>query len=72
MLVAEIQHAGELQTTDFAAATKLWAKVDRRISRDAPYVFLDDQRKLFLLSRRVGNFTFHPQWQVLLDQLWVH
>jgi len=27
--------------------------------------------QLTLLSRRVGNYQFNPQWGVLLDQLWV-
>jgi len=24
-----------------------------------------------MLSARVGNYQFHPFWQLLLDQLWV-
>ena len=24
-----------------------------------------------LVSRRVGNYQYNPQWGVLLDQLWV-
>jgi hypothetical protein len=23
------------------------------------------------VSKRVGNYQFHPQWGLLLDQLWV-
>jgi len=23
------------------------------------------------VSQRVGNYEFHPQWGLLLDQLWV-
>jgi hypothetical protein len=23
------------------------------------------------ISARVGNYQFHPQWGLLLDQLWV-
>jgi len=23
------------------------------------------------VSKRVGNFEYHPEWGVLLDQLWV-
>jgi hypothetical protein len=25
-----------------------------------------------LVSRRVGNYEFSPQWGTLVDQLWVH
>jgi len=24
-----------------------------------------------LISRRVGNYQFHPLWGLLVDQLWV-
>jgi hypothetical protein len=24
-----------------------------------------------LVSKRVGNYQFHPEWGVLFDQLWV-
>jgi len=26
---------------------------------------------LTVLSARVGNYRFHPYWNVLIDQLWV-
>ena len=25
-----------------------------------------------LHEKRVGNFQYHPEWDVLLDQLWLH
>ena len=28
-------------------------------------------RVIVFLSKRVGNFQYHPEWQTLLDQLWV-
>ena len=37
----------------------------------APWVPLYNPRALTALSARVGNYQYHPFWQVLLDQLWV-
>jgi peptide/nickel transport system substrate-binding protein len=28
-------------------------------------------REVDLVSKRVGNYEYHPQWGALLDQLWV-
>jgi hypothetical protein len=32
---------------------------------------LNDRRTDFL-SRNVGNYQHHPQWGMLVDQLWLH
>jgi hypothetical protein len=32
---------------------------------------LYNPQALTALSERVGNYQYHPFWQVLLDQLWV-
>jgi YVTN family beta-propeller protein len=66
-----IARAHELQTTDPAAANVDWAKVDREVVDQAPWLFLDNPRSSALVSARVGNFQWNPQWGVLLDQLWV-
>ena len=36
----------------------------------APWVPLYNPRNLNLLSTRVGNYQFHPYFDLLLDQLW--
>ena len=40
------------------------------VDRAATVPFANDL-ELTLLSQRVGNYQFNPQWGVLLDQLWV-
>ena len=40
------------------------------VDRAAAVPYANDLQ-LTLLSRRVGNYQFNPQWGVLLDQLWV-
>jgi len=68
---AEIQHALGLQTTDPYLANRLWARIDRQIVDQAPVVPLFTLKAVDIVSRRVGNYQFHPQWGALLGQLWV-
>ena len=37
----------------------------------APVAPMYVQRFVDLVSRRVGDYEFSPQWGVLIDQLWV-
>jgi YVTN family beta-propeller protein len=68
---ADIARARSLQATDPGAASRLWRKVDHDIVRQAPWVFLQNPTSIDLVSRRVGNYQYNPQWGILLDQLWV-
>ena len=68
---AEIARARSLQTSDPQAASQLWSKVDREIVDEAPWVAVMNPRFADLVSRRVGNYQYNPQWRALLDQIWV-
>jgi peptide/nickel transport system substrate-binding protein len=68
---AQIQRALRLQTADPYLANRLWARIDREIVDEAPVVPLVTLKQVDIVSRRVGNYQFHPQWGVLLGQLWV-
>ncbi len=68
---ADIQRALTLQTTDPYLANQLWARIDRAIVDRAPVVPLFTLKELDIVSRRVGNYQYNPQWGVLIDQLWV-
>lgn len=48
-----------------------WASIDRKITDEAPWVPLYNPRAMVVLSTRVGNYQFHPLWELLIDQLWV-
>ena len=67
-LFAEAEAA---QAQNPARATALWQKAERAILAQAPVVPTDNSEGLAFVSKRVGNFEFHPEWGVLLDQLWV-
>jgi YVTN family beta-propeller protein len=68
---AEVQRALALQTTDPYVANQLWARIDRAIVDLAPAVPLFTLKEVDIVSRRVGNYQFNPQWGALLGQLWV-
>jgi peptide/nickel transport system substrate-binding protein len=65
----EIGRAELLQTTDPETASQLWAKIDRDITNQAPWVPFANGVVLEVVSRRVGNYQYNPSWGTLLDQL---
>jgi YVTN family beta-propeller protein len=69
---AEIRRALSAQASDPQAARALWAQVDRKTVDQAPHVPLTNPRGIDLVSPRVGNYQYNPQWGALIDQLWVH
>ena len=54
-----------------AAAGELWSLIDHELVDPAPWAPLYNPRTVTVLGRRVGNYKYHPFWNVLLDQLWV-
>jgi peptide/nickel transport system substrate-binding protein len=68
---AAVKNALDTQQTNTAAAGEAWATVDRIVVDAAPIAALIHQLEADFVSARVGNFQHHPQWGILLDQLWV-
>jgi peptide/nickel transport system substrate-binding protein len=66
-----IARARTLQTTDPVAANALWARIDRELTDEAPWLFLYNTEQPDFVSSRVGNFQYNQQYGILLDQLWV-
>jgi peptide/nickel transport system substrate-binding protein len=63
--------AVQLAVTDGTAANNMWAQVDQQLVDVAPWVPAWNGSTPALASNRVGNFTRHFFFEVLLDQLWV-
>jgi ABC-type transport system substrate-binding protein/DNA-binding SARP family transcriptional activator len=63
--------ASEVQATDPVRADAIWARAERALVTQAPAVPLVERRAVALVSRRVGNYQYHPQLGTLFDQLWV-
>lgn len=59
------------QPTDPAAARKLWEQVDRIVTDQAPWVPVLNGKSTTLVSSRVGNYQYSPEYGPLLDQMWV-
>jgi YVTN family beta-propeller protein len=68
---AAVKKALEIQQTDTAGAGDAWAAVDRMLVDAAPIAAVVNQLDVEFVSSRVGNFQHHPEWAILLDQLWV-
>jgi YVTN family beta-propeller protein len=68
---ALIDRAYELQLSDPSAAGAAWADVDRAVVDTAAWMPVANPLALDFLSERVGNYQRHPQWGLLLGQLWV-
>jgi YVTN family beta-propeller protein len=66
-----IARARTLQATDPVAANALWARIDRDLTDEAPWLFLYNTEQPDFVSSRVGNFEYNPWYGILLDQLWV-
>ena len=68
---ALIRRATALQASDPRAADALWARAERRVLDAAPAIPLFNPVHTDLLSARVRNDQYHPQWGLMFDQLWV-
>jgi peptide/nickel transport system substrate-binding protein len=67
----QIREAVRGQATGLVSANLLWAKLDRELVDRAVLAPLLSQKAAVIVSRRVGNYQFNPQWGPLFDQMWV-
>jgi YVTN family beta-propeller protein len=67
----KMRAATQAQAQDPAAATTRWQEVERAILAQAPFVPAYNRSDVNVVSKRVGNFQYNPQWGVLVSQLWV-
>jgi len=58
-------------TKNASATAEAWARIDRLLVDESPAVPLYALRDADFVSKQVGNYTFNPQFGVLLDQMWV-
>jgi peptide/nickel transport system substrate-binding protein len=68
---AQMQRAASTQVHDPAEAIRLWQRVEDAILARAPIIPAFNRTYVTLVSARVGNYQYNPQWGVLLSQLWV-
>jgi peptide/nickel transport system substrate-binding protein len=63
--------ASRLRGRDPQASDRAWARIDHELTDQAPWLPTVNLNAVDVVSSRVGNYQFHPQWGILLDQLWV-
>jgi YVTN family beta-propeller protein len=67
----QMDRAAAVQAQSPPTAGALWQKVERNILAQAPVVPTYNGQVVDFVSKRVGNYEYHPQWGALLDQLWI-
>ena len=70
-LERKMDRALNLQQRDPAAANRLWAEVDGELTDKAAWLPLYNRYGADLVSKRVGNYQYNPQFGALLSQMWV-
>jgi peptide/nickel transport system substrate-binding protein len=68
----QLAHAAAVQAVNPPAARALWRRAELTVLALAPVVPTYNKQNVDLLAKRVGNYQYHPEWGVLIDQLWVH
>jgi peptide/nickel transport system substrate-binding protein len=67
----QVHQALAVQAQGLGAAAHRWTAIDHELVDQAPWVPLYTPRDWTVLAARVGNYQFHPYWNLLIDQLWV-
>jgi YVTN family beta-propeller protein len=70
-LDAQMDRARSTQVHDPAAAIRLWQRIEDAILAQAPVIPAFNRTHVSLVSARLGNYQYNPQWGPLLSQLWV-
>ena len=68
---ALMRRAIAAQASDPRAADALWARAERRVLDAAPAIPLINPVHTDLVSERLRNDQYHPQWGLLFEQVWV-
>ncbi|MGW0808314.1 ABC transporter substrate-binding protein [Nonomuraea sp. NPDC002799] len=68
---ARMSETMRLDQTDKNAANVKWGEIDRELMKQSPIVPLFQPKQVDFVSSRVGNYQFHKQFFMLIDQLWV-
>jgi peptide/nickel transport system substrate-binding protein len=67
----EMKQALKLGIEDPPAALKLWTKIDREMTDEAPLAILLNPRQVNFLSKRTGNFVWGAQFYMMFSKAWV-
>jgi ABC-type transport system substrate-binding protein/DNA-binding SARP family transcriptional activator len=65
----QVQSAASLQSTQPAAADRLWSRLDRKLTGLAILVPTVTPNEVDVVSRHIHDYRYNPVWGALLDQL---
>ena len=66
-----MDRAKEVEATDPLGGDWVWTRIEHELVDRAPWLPVATSLEPNLVSERVGNYQYSPQWRVLVDQLWV-
>jgi YVTN family beta-propeller protein len=66
-----MQQLSAVATHDPQRASEGWAKLDQEVTSRALIIPIASPRVIDFVSKRLGNFQYHPVFGLLIDQAWV-
>jgi peptide/nickel transport system substrate-binding protein len=66
-----MDHALKVGETDPAAANKIWAQVDHKVTDLAPIITLFNPKLVDFVSKRVHGYKHNPQAGFIWDLAWI-
>jgi peptide/nickel transport system substrate-binding protein len=68
---SQIDQAEVDGATNPSEAAKLWTQVDHEDTNAAPWVDLYNPKQIDVLSSNVHGYMWNPEWNILIDRLWL-
>src|SRR5258708_32127453 len=68
---AKINQAETTGATNPSGAAALWTQVDHADTNAAPWVDRYNPKQIDFLSKNVHGYSWSPQWDILIDRLWL-
>jgi peptide/nickel transport system substrate-binding protein len=68
---AQISTAESEEATNPSAAAALWTQIDREDTNAAPWVNMYNPKQIDVLASNAHGYKWNPQWDILIDQMWL-
>lgn len=60
-----------IATSDQAQRGKLYQQVAQQMTKDVPWIFIDNQIQNAAVSTKVHDFRLHPSFYIFFDKIWM-
>jgi peptide/nickel transport system substrate-binding protein len=68
---SQINQAEVDGTTNPSEAARLWTQIDHEDTNAAPWVDMFNPNQIDVLSKNVHGYEWGPEWNILIDRLWL-